>query len=126
MMRSSVSIAVVLILGAMLTCCGQLSLILLEVHAPYSIPDQVDMIDITVRSAGEATQLLHITSALVAGHTFPFEILLEPSDETPKSIEEEIVVSLGGTPVAQVTVRHDWVDGSLNRVTVPELTPVTP
>ncbi len=126
MMRSSASIAAALILGAMLTGCGQSALILLEVRATYSIPDQVDMIDITVRPAGEATQLLHITSALVAGHTFPLEILLEPSDETPKSIEEEIVVSLGGTPVAQVTARHDWVDGSLNRVTVPELTPVTP
>ncbi|MBI5511581.1 MAG: hypothetical protein HY903_22725 [Deltaproteobacteria bacterium] len=95
--------------------CGD-SYIVLEIAADLKIPDDADQLQVTTMDAADVTQILaDQTFTLESGQRFPIEVLLEPSDATPRELRESVVASKAGLPVASNEVEHSWTAGHTSR-----------
>lgn len=108
------------------TACGEDAFIIIEVHADaaLTIPDRVNALELQMLSPGDGQELLLVELDLIAGHVFPFEIVVEPSERTPVTIEERVTALLDGVPVARIRTSHSWEKGKVNRAVLPKLEPV--
>jgi hypothetical protein len=111
-----------LLTAGLLSGCGEVSYIVLEVHADLQEGDanslQVIMID-----PGNQSELRKFDLNL-DGKSFPVDVVLEPSDDTPEQLEEQVTALLDGTPVARIRTTHDWKKGMLTRTVLPPLEPL--
>ncbi len=105
--------ALILLLG---TACGcGPSFILLEIDAPLEIPAAANSLQIVTLDAESLTEILaDVDLLLEAGDSFPLEVLLEPSDDTPRRVRQRATARLDGTPVAANEVEHGWDPGRTN------------
>ncbi|OGQ83367.1 MAG: hypothetical protein A2289_06400 [Deltaproteobacteria bacterium RIFOXYA12_FULL_58_15] len=105
-------------IGVALPLCGcGSSLIILEIDASRSVPDEVDSLYITTLDSADPTggALADIDLPLEEGDDFPIEVLLEPSDSTPAEIQHRVIARLGGVQVLEKLVQHKWKEGLTNR-----------
>ena len=100
---------------AWLSACGP-SFIILEVSSSLRITKEVNSIQVTTFDARRLGEVLSdVELMLDDGQTFPIEILLQPSDNTPARIREEVIAYLDGIPVAQDEVEYTWIPHNTNR-----------
>jgi hypothetical protein len=100
-----------------LPACGG-TYIILALKADLQIPVQANSLQIITLDAGDlGRELSNVDLQLDAGDTFPVEVLLEPSDDTPERLYEHVVARLDGVAVAENAVEHAWAGGRTNRVT---------
>jgi hypothetical protein len=97
-------------------------MIVLEVHADLSVPDQVDGLEIAL-SSPEGSELKTVEVSLDADHDFPLDVGFYPRESTPTVLEGRVTGSLDDARVAEIEVRFNWQPGKLNRV---ELFPLEP
>ena len=101
--------------------CGTRGYVVLEVHADLNIPSDTNALHILVISPTDRQELVDLTFDLVQGQAFPLEVVLKPSDSTPRTLEEDVTAILDGTPVARLRTQHEWRSGVVNRAVLPPL-----
>jgi hypothetical protein len=100
---------------AWLSACGP-SFIVLEVSSSLRITQEVNSIQVTTFDARQLGDVLSdVELVLDDGQTFPIEVLLQPSDNTPSQIREQVIAYLDGIPVAQNEVQYTWIPHNTNR-----------
>jgi len=113
-----------LVRGTLLaTACGEDTMILLEIEAELSIPEEVDGLEIVLTSPVDGSELKAVAVDLGADHEFPIEVSFYPRESTPTVLEGRVTGVLDDVPVAEIEVRFNWQPGKLNRV---ELFPLEP
>jgi hypothetical protein len=105
--------------------CGDESYIILAIDArcgdaACTVPADLDGIRVNIAAAGEAGAELAQPSqlALRAGETFPVDLLVEPSDETPSSLRYTLAAVLAETVLVDTTIESTWERDATTRVPV--------
>jgi hypothetical protein len=92
-----------------LAACGP-SFIILEIDADLTIPSDVNSLQIiTLEEADLSNELANVDFELKDGDTFPLEVLLEPSGDTPSgTLRQRVTARFDGLAVARSEVKHMW------------------
>ena len=97
-------------LAALLLCsgCGP-SYIILEISAELSIPTDANSLHVITSDPNDPTrEFANVDFLLTVNDEFPLEVLLEPADNTPSTVGQEVTARLDGVAVARAIVEHPW------------------
>ena len=116
--------------------CGSSSFVLLDIFASCGaaeeaclIPAEIDKIEVRVFTPdvdlsteipgpGQVGHLAQEELLLKPEDTFPLSVLLEPSETTPKELQEVINVFLGDSCLQSIAVKHPWESGRVNKASI--------
>ncbi|MEE8408435.1 MAG: hypothetical protein V3T05_02405 [Myxococcota bacterium] len=88
--------------------CGP-SYIILEISADLAIPTEANSLHVVTLDPDDLNRVLaNVDFLLVEGDAFPLDVLLEPSDGTPKRLRHRVTARLDGVAVAYSEVEHPW------------------
>lgn len=109
-----------------LAACGP-SFVVLEIDSDLIIPTEANSLQIvTLEEADLDNELANVDLLLEDGQTFPVEVLLEPSGDTPTGdLRQRVTARLDGIAVARAEVKHAWESHRTSRAKF-LLLPLTP
>ncbi|MFH1811262.1 MAG: hypothetical protein ABIJ09_21160 [Pseudomonadota bacterium] len=107
----------------MFACGPQSSLIIVEVDAGLSIPDQVNALALEVSDTRTLVAITQVVIRLDPGQDFPLRISLEPGEDTPPDLTIVVSALLDGADIARATGQVSWTDDHETVVTLPPLVP---
>ncbi len=102
-MRSLAAVAL-----GLASACGP-SYIVLEIDAELSVPSDANSLQVITLDANDLDRVLaNVDLPLEEGQSFPVEVLLEPSGDTPALVRQRVTARLDGLAVARNEVEHRW------------------
>ena len=119
--RVPITCGVLLALALAAGGCSEPTLIILEVNGDQRIPDDINLLGISVLSDPDHDDLFDITLNLERVEKLPITVSLEPKDTTPAKLIVNVTAALNSDNVAHSESKFEWYRDKINEVSLPPL-----